>query len=239
MSPDTIVAILIAAISANLLLMIGLVVALMRRGRSSGPAVAPMTPTEAEAVPAGRSAAPTMELDEVEPMTIDPEPTDEDGLVSILTDPLTGLDNRFAWDRLLREENTRKRRYGRPVSVVIAELYGLGALAERVGPDAADRLVPAIAEALKRYGRATDRVARVDHARFHVLLPETDEVRAINYIERIRQACDLWLEAGAVALNLSLGWASPGPDDDLDTAMARAEERLLAEHRRNTRRATG
>ena len=61
------------------------------------------------------------------------EPTYEDGLVSILTDPVTGLDNRLAWDRLMREENARKRRYGRPVSLVIAELYGLDALAERVG----------------------------------------------------------------------------------------------------------
>lgn len=237
MSADAIVPILIAAISANLLLMIGLLVALLRRGRSRRAAVAPLPSGEVEAIPSGRSAEPTMELDEVEPMRLDPEPTFEDGLVSILTDPATGLDNRFAWDRLLREENARKRRYGRPVSLVIAELYGLDALAERVGRDAADKLVSAIAEALKRYGRATDRVARVEHARFHVLLPETDEVSAINYIERIRQACDLWLEAGAVALNLSLGWASPGPDDDLDTAMARAEERLLTEHRRNARRA--
>ena len=172
-------------------------------------------------------------------MRPEPEPAYEGGVVSILTDPLTGLDNRLAWDRLLREENARKRRYGRPVSLVIAELYGLDALADLVGREAADKLVPAIAEALTRYGRAPDRVARVGHARFHILLPETDEVRAINYIERVRQACDLWLEAGAVALNLSLGWASPGPDDDLETAMVTAEDRLLAEHRRNSRRATG
>jgi len=80
-------------------------------------------------------------------------------------------------------------------------------------------------------------VARVGHARFHVLLPETDEVRAINYVERVRQACDMWLESGAVALSLSMGWASPGPDDDIETAMIMAEDRLLAEHRRNARRA--
>ncbi len=162
---------------------------------------------------------------------------DEEGLLSILTDPTTGLDNRLAWDRAVYQENERKRRYGRPVSVVIAELYGLDALAERVGHEAADRLVPAIAEALRRYGRTTDRVARVGHAQFHVLLPETDEVRAINYVERVRQACDLWLESGAVALSLSMGWASPGPDDDIEVAMVMAEDRLLAEHRRNARRA--
>lgn len=239
MSVDVIVAILIVAIVANVVIMAGLVVALVRRGRAPGANAAPMVASNTARETALGVGEPALDSEEVEPMRPAPESTYDDGLVSILTDPVTGLDNRLAWDRLMREENARKRRYGRPVSLVIAELYGLDALAERVGRDAADRLVPAIAEALTRYGRATDRVARVEHARFHVLLPETDEVRAINYIERVRQACDLWLEAGAVALNLSLGWASPGPDDDLDTAMVMAEERLLAEHRRHARRATG
>ena len=161
---------------------------------------------------------------------------DEEGLLSILTTPHRPRQP-IGLIGAVYQENERKRRYGRPVSVVIAELYGLDALAERVGPEAADRLVPAIAEALRRYGRTTDRVARVGHARFHILLPETDEVRAINYVERVRQACDLWLESGAVALSLSMGWASPGPDDDIEVAMVMAEDRLLAEHRRNARRA--
>ena len=239
LSVDVIVAILIVAIVANLVITVGLLVALVRRGRAPRAIAAPMVASRPERETAVSVGEPALDTEEVEPMRPEPEPAYEGGVVSILTDPLTGLDNRLAWDRLLREENARKRRYGRPVSLVIAELYGLDALADLVGREAADKLVPAIAEALTRYGRAPDRVARVGHARFHILLPETDEVRAINYIERVRQACDLWLEAGAVALNLSLGWASPGPDDDLETAMVTAEDRLLAAHRRNSRRATG
>ncbi len=239
MSVDVIVAILIVAIVANLVITGGLVVALVRRGRAPAAIAGPMVASRPGRETAVGVGEPELETEEVVPMRPGPEPAYEGGIVSILTDPLTGLDNRLAWDRLLREENARKRRYGRPVSLVIAELYGLDALADLVGREAADKLVPAIAEALTRYGRTPDRVARVGHARFHILLPETDEVRAINYIERVRQACDLWLEAGAIALNLSLGWASPGPDDDLETAMVVAEDRLLAEHRRYARRATG
>jgi diguanylate cyclase (GGDEF)-like protein len=250
LSPEALATLLAVAVVINLAIMVVLVVALVRRRREPVPTTvasyaAPATaavevgpPTEEEAIepmvafgPEGDEEA---EVELEAPLEGD---TNEEGLLSILTDPATGLDNRLAWDRATRQENERKRRYGRPVSVVIAELYGLDALAERVGHDAADRLVPAIAEALRRYGRATDRVARVGHARFNVLLPETDEVRAINYVERVRQACDLWLESGAVALSLSMGWASPGPDDDIETAMVMAEDRLLAEHRRNARRA--
>ena len=43
-------------------------------------------------------------------------------------------------------------------------------------------------------------------------MPETDEVLAINYVERVRHACDLWLESGAVSLRLAIGWASSTGD---------------------------
>ncbi len=146
-----------------------------------------------------------------------------------LHDPVTGLESAFAWDRHTREEATRLRRYGRPFAIVFAELDGLDRLADRVGASAAGRIVPAIGQVLKRQARAVDIIARVGPARFAVLLPETDEVRAINYIERVRAACDVWLQAGAVALQLSFGWASPGPEGDIHTAQLRAEERLQGE----------
>lgn len=146
-----------------------------------------------------------------------------------LHDPVTGLESAFAWDRHIREEAVRLRRYGRPFAIVFAELDGLDRLADRVGASAAGRIVPAIGQVLKRQARAVDIIARVGPARFAVLLPETDEVRAINYVERVRAACDVWLQAGAVALQLSFGWASPGPEGDIHTAQLRAEERLQGE----------
>ena len=146
-----------------------------------------------------------------------------------LHDPVTGLESAFAWDRHIREEAVRLRRYGRPFAIVFAELDGLDRLADRVGASAAGRIVPAIGQVLKRQARAVDIIARVGPARFAVLLPETDEVRAINYVERVRAACDVWLQAGAVALQLSFGWASPGPEGDIHTAQLRADERLQGE----------
>jgi hypothetical protein len=68
-----------------------------------------------------------------------------------------------------------------------------------------------------------------------VLLPETDEIQAINYVERVRGECDRWLDAGAVSLRLSVGWASPSAVGELDTALRAAEERMYAERRRAAR----
>ena len=152
-------------------------------------------------------------------------------------DPLTGLDTPLAWERTLAEENARYARYRRPVTVVVAEIDGLNRLVDRFGAEPARRVLPAVGDAMRRHARRTDRVAHVGGGRFLVLLPETDEVAAINYVERVRVACERWLESGAVALHLSIGWASPTPVGEIDTALRAAEERMYAE-RRSTRPGT-
>lgn len=151
-----------------------------------------------------------------------------------LTDLLTGLDSRQAWERALRDEAARSVRYRRPVTVLSAELDGLQMLAQRF-PSASDRLVRAVGDALRSHARGSDRVARVGPASFQVLLPETDEIQAINYVERVRDACDRWLEGGAVPLHLSIGWAAPGTGGDLDTALRTAEDRMYADRARASR----
>lgn len=149
-----------------------------------------------------------------------------------LVDPATGLDTLLAWERMLAEESHRYARYRRPVSVVVAELDGLARLVDRVGAEAARRVLPAVGDALRRHARRTDRVAHAGGGRFLMLLPETDEIQAINYVERVRVACERWLEAGAVALRLSVGWASPTGVGDLETAVRTAEDRMYAERHR-------
>jgi diguanylate cyclase (GGDEF)-like protein len=151
------------------------------------------------------------------------------------TDPLTGLLTLNEFNRLLADEDARVNRYRHTATVVIIELHGLDRLVTTLGREAGDRVLPALADALSRNARAADHLGRIGPARFGVLLPETGEVEAINYVERVREACDLWLESGAVALHLSMGWASPGPESSLAEAVARAQERMFVEQRRNER----
>ena len=150
-------------------------------------------------------------------------------------DPLTGLDTLLAWERALAAENARYVRYRRPVTIVVAEIDGLSRLVDRFGAEPARRVLPAVGDAMRRHARRTDQVAHVGGGRFLVLLPETDEVAAINYVERVRMACERWLESGAVALHLAIGWASPTQVGEVDTAMRVAEERMYAERRRVAR----
>jgi diguanylate cyclase (GGDEF)-like protein len=150
----------------------------------------------------------------------------------IAADTVTGFDGPATWAKRLTEENARVQRYGRAATVVLVELAGVDRLAERLGPDAAERLVPPIGTTMRRQARSADSLARLSATRFAVLLPDTDEVKAINYVERVRAACDVWLEAGAVSLRLSMGWAEINANQPVDPAVQTAEQRLNVERHR-------
>jgi diguanylate cyclase (GGDEF)-like protein len=160
-----------------------------------------------------------------------------DGEPNIGIDALTGLIGPGGFTRLVAAEDARVRRYHHPATVVIFELVGLDRLMDRLGTDAADRIVPALADTMGRLARDTDQVARLAPGRFGVLLPETDEIAAINYVERVRRACELWLESGAIALSLAVGWAGTTGDPSLPEAQRLATDRMYAELRREARRA--
>ena len=146
-------------------------------------------------------------------------------------DQLTGLESPASWTRIIGIENARLMRYRRPMTVVMAEVDGLRRLAERMGQDPVDRLLPVIADAFAREARTSDWVARVGEGRFGALLAETDEIQAINYVERIRLVCEPWLHSSAVPLRLAIGWSSPTSSTDLEYAIRRAEERMHEDRR--------
>ncbi len=152
------------------------------------------------------------------------------------TDALTGLLLPTEWNRIVADEDARIGRYGRGATIVIIELEGLDRLINVLGREAGDRVLPAVSDALSRNARGADHLARLGPARFGILLPETGEVEAVNYVERVRQVCDLWLESGAIALRLAIGWASPTNETTLNDALGLATERMYTELRRSTRR---
>jgi diguanylate cyclase (GGDEF)-like protein len=150
-------------------------------------------------------------------------------------DPLTGMLDASAFEEVMAQEDAREQRYGRPATVIVFEVDGLAKLVDRLGPEPGDRIETALGDTITRLARRADHVARLERGRYAVLLPETDEVAAINYVERIRRACDLWLESGAIAMRLAIGWASTSGDVGLNGAIRVATDRMRSEMRRNAR----
>ena len=242
---EAIVAVLVAAIFMNVVLAIGLIVgprvrarreAAYRAGLHEAAGVGPGLPSNGfprtlgngrPAQPVGPGAPFTAGVDSRVAASPKVGPAE-----AAAKDPETGLELAGAWANWLAEEGARVDRYGHPATIVLVELAGVDRLAEKLGQEAADRLIPPISTTMRRLARASDNLARLGRSRFGVLLTETDEILAINYIERVRSACDVWLESGAVALRLSIGWAEVGPKQPVDVAIKAAEARLNEERQR-------
>ena len=141
------------------------------------------------------------------------------------SDPLTGTDGPRLWDRILGSELARVRRYHRPATVALVEVTGMDDVSRVWGAEIAEQAFIRVARKLAIEIRSSDHIARVDRTRFAILLTETDEIAAINFVERVRQAIDQQPGEAGVAI----GWASPATATDLREAMASAEARLVAE----------
>lgn len=145
------------------------------------------------------------------------------------SDLQTGTDGPRLWDRLILSESARVRRYKRPATVVLVEIAGLGDLAQLWGPRVAEHALAAAARTLSKEIRSSDHIARIEPVRFGLLLTETHEIAAINFVERARAACERDVQIGAKAVGVAFGWASPPKGGDLTDAMGLAAERLALE----------
>jgi diguanylate cyclase (GGDEF)-like protein len=132
---------------------------------------------------------------------------------------LARLAEATTWEDLVRDESARAARFGRPSMVVTATLPQLEDVAERWGRDAADRVVAEITRVLEAEGRAVDRMALLGDSTFGILLPETGELGASRFAERVRAATDAWLIAAGLSVRLEFGWANvpDGGDGEVPT----------------------
>ena len=144
------------------------------------------------------------------------------------SDTITSTDGPHYWDRLMSSERDRIRRYRRPATVVFLEVAHLEELARTWGDDVAAQSLVRIGRTVMRQIRSSDHCARIGVGRFAFFLPETDEIAAINFVERIRGSVEQALGLMADTIRIGIGWASP-TDGNLDAAVAVAEGRLAAD----------
>lgn len=105
-----------------------------------------------------------------------------------LVDPATEALNDRYLDRRLKEEVSRGRRYGRPLSLLIIDVDDFRAYADRQG-DAMGTLLLRQLAALLRFGtRLSDAVCRREADEFAVILPETALTNAVTVAEKLRRA---------------------------------------------------
>ena len=126
-----------------------------------------------------------------------------------MSDPLTGLPNRRAWEQLLSERLTGE---GMPQSccVVLLDIDHFKQLNDRAGFLAGDGCLKDAAARLMNAVRRRNAVARLGGDEFAVLLEGVEPQQAVPLVERIRQQAGGsgdWGE-GTGPLTLSAGWSA-------------------------------
>src|ERR1700694_118047 len=104
-----------------------------------------------------------------------------------ITDPLTGLFNRYHFDATLKREIARCRRYGAPLSLLLVDVDRLKRLNDRHGHQAGDAALGRVAAAIQQSLRGTDIAARIGGDEFGILLPDTDGVAGLLVAARNRR----------------------------------------------------
>ncbi|PYP70670.1 MAG: hypothetical protein DMD41_14385 [Gemmatimonadetes bacterium] len=102
-----------------------------------------------------------------------------------VTDPLTGLFNRYHFEATLRREVARCTRYGTRLSLLLMDVDQLKAVNDRWGHQAGDRVLGRVARAIQTSLRGTDIASRHGGDEFAIVLPDTDARAGRLVAERI------------------------------------------------------
>jgi len=144
-------------------------------------------------------------------------------------DESTRLPGPAFWQAVLVAESARCLRYRRPATLVLARVVGYAELIELWGTGVAAQAVIDVAGVLRAGCRASDHVARLGDDLVGLLLTETDEVAAINFLERVRERSDRVLGARAPGVRIAFGWAGPTRQRTLVESVTTAEDVLARE----------
>ena len=102
-----------------------------------------------------------------------------------LTDPLTGLANRRAFEDALRRHHARAQRLRSPYGLLMVDLDGMKAINDRYGHAAGDAALKLVARTLIVATRSADLVARIGGDEFAILLPDADPAGMRQVVERL------------------------------------------------------
>ena len=161
----------------------------------------------------------------------EPLQTDVSGLPtpSGWTDAMTGLEGPEFWRKLVIAEVARATRYKRPVTVAVLDVDGMDDILRVWGVDVAHHTLHETAQCLRRMARTSDHLTRIGPSRFGILLTETDEIAAINFVERVRTAGPRSVPRTADLVHFVFGWASPRAGEAPEAVVRRAEDRMASD----------
>jgi diguanylate cyclase (GGDEF)-like protein len=147
-----------------------------------------------------------------------------------MTDSLTELPNRRAFDRETGRSMAQISRSAQPASVELLDIDRFKSVNDRFGHAAGDDVLRMIARVTPTILRAGDYVARVGGEEFGLLFPNTPVAQVIPVVERLREAIAandaVRVDGDKVTVTVSVGVAALDPFSKFDISWRRADMAL-------------
>lgn len=138
-----------------------------------------------------------------------------------VTDALTGLPNRRAFETQFKKEVSRAKRYKRSLILVMMDLNDFKWVNDNFGHPVGDKTLIMVGDCLISNIRETDFVARLGGDEFGMILPETDIINAeqvTNKLSREILACPYhWLTNSQETFKLGIGIGIASYPEDAET----------------------
>lgn len=150
------------------------------------------------------------------------------------TDPMTGLFNRRAIQRLLDEYLVEPK----PLSVVALDIDHFKKINDSFGHDVGDEVIVALAQLMQQEVRSDAALCRSGGEEFLLLLPNVTLVQAQGIAERLRLkvASHEMGSAGCITISLGVAHWSSQQDSDLGAVLKQADKALYEAKRQGRNR---
>lgn len=149
-----------------------------------------------------------------------------------LTDPLTGLCNRRAFEKALADTLDMIRRHGDTAVLVYIDLDRFKPINDLFGHEAGDRLLQHVAKMLSKGLRASDVVARLGGDEFAALLRRADPCEASHRAEMLRASLNsgsLVFKGDKLPMRASLGIHVLCSGESVGQALRQADRAMYAD----------
>lgn len=144
-----------------------------------------------------------------------------------ITDPLTRIKNRRAFNETIQEELERAKRYGRDLSLAILDLDRFKLINDTYGHVAGDTMLKQLAYEVNGLIRRSDLLYRLGGDEFAIIFIETDLAHATIVSEKIRDVhSQLAMQIGNHKMTISIGIATLQENDDTSSLYKRADDAL-------------
>jgi diguanylate cyclase (GGDEF)-like protein len=154
------------------------------------------------------------------------------------TDQLTGLLNRRGFDDAALVALARAKEANLPVVALMCDIDRFKSINDQFGHEFGDKVLIKMGDVLRSFAPAGILVARHGGEEFAALLIGVDNEQALQYAEKLREACATEVSHGGASthVTVSIGVTSPQREADLPTMMRFADKALYAAKHRGRNR---